>query len=458
YALSYQSGTLTVDPATLTVITGALTGTTTKVYDGTTVATLSPGNFLLNGWIGADGATVNQTRGTYDNANAGTAKTVTVRLGAEDFSVSGRTNLANYQLPAAVSGNIGAITPAPLTIMASANSKTYDGTTSATATPVVTGLVGQDTVSGLSQVYASRSAGVGKTVSVAGYAVQDGNGGRNYAVTLADNTRSVITRVSASVASTALTTVYNGAPQTQPAATTTGFLPGDDIAISGLARGRNAGTYTSSFEVGGADAGNYNVSVVNANLTITPATLTMAVAPLTQSTGSLLPDFTVNLSGFVGADRPADAITGTLNFTSPATLSSPAGSYGVTAGGLTALHGNYVFAQAPGNSRALTLTAAQPSAELYLPKATAVPNFPDNAGAALGSVPQSPDAGNLNYVFVRTADPATTPAESGARRAARPGVDGTAVPSANGPLDIFVVDGGINGGRAVPPPTTTPVN
>jgi hypothetical protein len=97
-----------------------------------------------------------------------------------------------------------------------------------------------------------------------------------------------------------------------------------------------------------------------------------------------------------------------------------------------------------------------------LPKASPVPNFPDNALQALGPTPQGPGAGTLNYVSVASAsvpvagNGAEAPGNGGGRstevettgapraRTARPGVAGTAVPSANGPLDIFVIDGGIN--------------
>jgi hypothetical protein len=52
----------------------------------------------------------------------------------------------------------------------------------------------------------------------------------------------------------------------------------------------------------------------------------------------------------------AGATSGTLQFTSTADATSPAGSYAILGGGLTALGGNYVFAQAPENSTALTIT------------------------------------------------------------------------------------------------------
>ncbi len=86
------------------------------------------------------------------------------------------------------------VNKAPLTITVLSNTKTYDGTASAAATPTVSGLAGSDTVTGLSETYDTKNVGTGKTLSVAaGYAVSDGNSGANYAVTTSSSTAGVIT-------------------------------------------------------------------------------------------------------------------------------------------------------------------------------------------------------------------------------------------------------------------------
>ena len=60
-------------------ITPSLTGTVTKVYDGTTTATLTPANYVASGAIDGDTVTLNNpTSGTYDTRNAGTNKNVAV--------------------------------------------------------------------------------------------------------------------------------------------------------------------------------------------------------------------------------------------------------------------------------------------------------------------------------------------------------------------------------------------
>jgi hypothetical protein len=84
------------------------------------------------------------------------------------------------------------IIPAQLTITAVPNVELYDGTTSAAAIPIVQGLVGGDTVTGLSEAYSNSSPGQGKTLIVTGYVVNDGNNGQNYSVVTVPCTAGVI--------------------------------------------------------------------------------------------------------------------------------------------------------------------------------------------------------------------------------------------------------------------------
>src|SRR5207247_5945173 len=93
----------------------------------------------------------------------------------------------------------GVISAKALTITAQTNRKTYDSTTSAAAVPVVGGLVGTDTVTGKAETYATANAGVGKTLSVSAYTVNDGNSGGNYTVTTVNDTTGVISAVGLTV-------------------------------------------------------------------------------------------------------------------------------------------------------------------------------------------------------------------------------------------------------------------
>jgi hypothetical protein len=71
--------------------------------------------------------------------------------------------------------------------------------------------------------------------------------------------------------------------------------------------------------------------------------------------GSSAPVLYGSVGEFVGSDTQANATTGTLTFTTPATSSSGVGSYAINGSGLTANNGNYTFAQAAGNAAALSI-------------------------------------------------------------------------------------------------------
>ena len=90
-------------------VTPSLTGTVSKTYDGTTDATLVPGNYTLTGVLGGDMVTLNNpATGTYDNADVGTGKTVTVT----GLAISG-ADAANYTLSSTTANSaVGIITAA----------------------------------------------------------------------------------------------------------------------------------------------------------------------------------------------------------------------------------------------------------------------------------------------------------------------------------------------------------
>src|SRR5262249_24580499 len=134
----------------------------------------------------------------------------------------------NYALQNTTATTTANITPAPLTITATSNTKTYDGTTAAAATPVASGLLGGDTVTGLSETYDTKAAGAGKTLTVAGYTVNDGNSGGNYTVTTVTNTTGVINQAALTVTATGVNKVYDGTT-TATVTLSDDKVPGDNV-------------------------------------------------------------------------------------------------------------------------------------------------------------------------------------------------------------------------------------
>ena len=87
-----------------------------------------------------------------------------------------------YDLIASPTAGTLLINPAPLTLTGSSDTRQYDATTSSSQTPTYTGLVGNDSITSLTQSFASPNVlGTnGSTLNVkAGYVVNDGKSGAN---------------------------------------------------------------------------------------------------------------------------------------------------------------------------------------------------------------------------------------------------------------------------------------
>jgi gliding motility-associated-like protein len=86
---------------------------------------------------------------------------------------------------------------------------------------------------------------------------------------------------------------------------------------------------------------------------VAKATLTYTADLKSKIYGAAIPTLTGTVSGFVNSETVA-VTTGTLSFTTSATVSSSVGSFAINGTGLTAA--NYSFVQAAGNASALTIT------------------------------------------------------------------------------------------------------
>jgi hypothetical protein len=96
----------------------------------------------------------------------------------------------------------------------------------------------------------------------------------------------------------------------------------------------------------------YTAATVTGTLTINPAPLTFTADDASKVEGQPNPAFTAHYAGFVPGEGPA-ALGGSLSFTTPADSASPAGSYPITPGGLSAA--NYAIRYVNGS---LTVTPA----------------------------------------------------------------------------------------------------
>jgi len=155
YIISYASGSLTINPALLTVVGS----TASKIYDGTTTGAALNGGTLV-GVIGGDAVTLTQA-GTFASKNAGSGIAVT----ASDSL--GGAEASDYTLVEPL-GLTGTIIPATLTVSGTTvGSKVYNGTTAASLTGgSLIGVVSGDAVTlNQSGTFASTSPGTGIAVT-----------------------------------------------------------------------------------------------------------------------------------------------------------------------------------------------------------------------------------------------------------------------------------------------------
>lgn len=183
-----------------------------KTYDGMTISG-------VNYTVSDAQADLSKVNSNFAARNAGTYSY------AEGLS-SGQTG---YDLIVANDATL-TINKKTLTITAEAASKVYDGKLTSTGKPVVTGRVRGDSIVGLTQSYADKNAGTGKTINVNhGYTIRDGNNGDNYSVVLVQSHDGVITPKALTISTVANTKVYDGGLTSANKPSVAGLVSGDRV-------------------------------------------------------------------------------------------------------------------------------------------------------------------------------------------------------------------------------------
>jgi hypothetical protein len=290
YTVSTRTAVGTISRAALTL--AAVTAS--KTYDASTTASGTP---TVSGLIGSD--TVTGLSQVYDSRNAG-SRTLTV----SGYAVNDGNSGGNY----VVSTNtaVGTISRAALTLAAVTAIKTYDASTTASGTPAVSGLIGSDTVTGLTQTYDSKNAG-SRTLSVSAYAVNDGNSGGNY--TVSTNTAvGTISKAALTLGAVTADKTYDGVATASGTPTVSGLFGSDTVTgLSQVYDSRNAGARTlsvSAYAVNdGNSGGNYAVSTNAASGTISKAALTLSAVSASKTyDGGVAAAGTPTSAGLKGSD------------------------------------------------------------------------------------------------------------------------------------------------------------
>ncbi len=149
----------------------------------------------------------------------------------------------------------------------------------------------------------------------------------------------VISQASLTVSANSGSRIY-GAANPAMSGSISGIQNGDNITAAYLTSATAAspvGSYGIVPSLNDPDGklGNYSVTSNNGTLTVNPAVLTGAADNKSRAYGATNPVFTATYSGFVNGED-ASVIGGTLTGSSPATTSSPAGSYSISISGQSA--------------------------------------------------------------------------------------------------------------------------
>ena len=277
---------VTINPGTYSITQRTLYIDTTQNESHTYDATAGPTTF------GSSDYTVEATNATTGLVNLDSVTGLMGRTSNTDSNVGHYnytegtlgTGGSDYNIVFSNSGSYGLnITPAPLAITAVTATKTYDGTTVSSATPTVGTLYGTDSVTGVTQAFASANVlGTNlSTLNVATYTVNDGNGGLNYTVTKNPATGTISPAALTATGSQ----VYNGTTSFAGNHLTVAGVDGQTFTATGSGTLTTANVQTNQAlssigtlvlsPVSGDSLSNYQTfTTANTSVSVTPATLT----------------------------------------------------------------------------------------------------------------------------------------------------------------------------------------
>ena len=239
-----------------------------------------------------------QANGNYvTSRHAGTDKPIVITFNQLVGTDAGNYTLLNPTGPATGAAATATITPKPVTLAFTSVSKVYDGNTDATVAlnNSASGVYSGDTLSSTqTAIYTGSSAkdvGTAKPITVSGISLGGAHAG-NYAVsnTTATTTGTVTAKPITVSGISATDRPYDGTTNVAVVAGTvgsSGFVSGDDVAISlppgGLSSGtiadKNVGTAkpvtVTGLGLSGADGGNYSIDSAGSGITVNITSLAL---------------------------------------------------------------------------------------------------------------------------------------------------------------------------------------
>ncbi|AEB99561.1 YDG domain-containing protein [Selenomonas sputigena] len=363
------AGTITKRALTLGEVTAQ-----TKTYDGTTSADASKFRATLGNTVAGDNVTAAAATATYNDKNVAAAN----RIDYTGVALAG-ADAGNYSLAATTAQGTGTIAKRTLTVGAvTAQTKTYDGTTSAKASEfqatlenVVSGEENSVTATAAGAAYNDKNVAKASKVNYTGVKLT-GTGAGNYTIAETAQGAGTITKRTLTVDTVeSQTKTYDGttaADASQFHAALNNVVAGESVTAAAAGAAYNDKNVARANRVDytgvalrGADAGNYSIADTAqgaGRITHRDLTLTADAASVTQ--GEPLPAFKGRAEGFAdGEDASVFGADG-LTFESTVKDTETPGSYGVTGrvGGVTdGVLGNYRIRQAADNATAFTVNA-----------------------------------------------------------------------------------------------------
>jgi len=258
YIVSYvqvNTGEVTALPINVTAVAD------NKVYDGLASSIGVP---LVDPLMGDDYASTVPVQ-LFDNKNVGTGKILT----ASGLEIDDGNDGNNYSV-SYVNNETGQIIALAINVTAVTDSKVYDGSTTSLGVPVVDPLMGDDFAStDPAQLYDTKNAGAGKTLSASGLVIDDGNGGNNYAVNYVEVTTGIIDAFAIDVTAVTDSKTYDGTTSSDAVPELDALISGDLVETNPVQvfDNKNAGSGKTLMASGlviddGNGGNNYDVSYV----------------------------------------------------------------------------------------------------------------------------------------------------------------------------------------------------
>ena len=349
YTINYISGTLLVNPATLTITAN----NDSKTYG--TLKVFASSAFTWNGLVTANGDTVT---GISEFSSTGSTVSATVGNYSIQISDATGTGLSNYTI--SYTGGTLTVDPATLTVTVDNKAKIY-GEANPMLTYAVTGLVAGDANDVVSGVVLSTATGASATAG--DHAITANSGvASNYTVIFVSGNLHV-DKASLTVTADNKNKIYGGV---DPLLT---YTPGGTLyysdsysVITGVAlstaTGASATAGDHAITASGGVASNYTVTFVSGNLHVEKASLTVTADSKSKIYGGGDPSLTYTADGTLHYSDSFSVITGVALSTTTGGFAT-AGDHLITAsGGVAANYNvNFVSGNLHVDKASLTVTA-----------------------------------------------------------------------------------------------------